>query len=286
MTRILRPLALAVFCLGLLTSAAVSVASADPGPEFQRYVALGDSYTAAPFVPTLQVAGGCYRSTNNYPALAARALGVPTFVDRSCSGAQTKDMTTSQLPGVAPQFDGLTADTDLVTVGIGGNDFSVFGTMVGYCPTLRASDPTGAPCRDAMRADGEDRLFAAIAETRARVTAVVAAIRERSPEATILVVGYPEIGPRVGTCTDLMPLADGDYKYANQVNQRLTWALRDAATANHVGYVDVWSASQGHDVCSADPWINGQFTDPTRAAGFHPFANEQLAVAGLIVAES
>ncbi len=47
-------------------------------------------------------------------------------------------------------------------------------------------------------------------------------------------------------------------------------------------YVDVWSASQGHDVCSADPWINGQFTDPIRAAGFHPFANEQLAVAGLI----
>jgi len=282
MTRILRPVALFVFCLGLLTSAAQPVASADPGPDFQRYVALGDSYTAAPFVPTLQVAGGCYRSTNNYPALAAQALGVPTFVDRSCSGSQTKDMTTSQLPGVGPEFDALTPDTDLVTVSIGGNDFSVFGTLVGYCPTLRASDPTGAPCRDAMRADGDDRLLTAVAQTRIRVTTVVAQIRERAPRATILVVGYPQIPPRVGTCPDLLPLADGDYKYAVQVNQRLTWALRDAATANHVGYVDVWSASQGHDVCSADPWINGQYTDPTRAASFHPFANEQLAVAGLV----
>jgi lysophospholipase L1-like esterase len=284
MTRMLRPLTLVTFCLGLLASAAMPVASADPGPQFQRYVALGDSYTAAPFVPTLQVAGGCYRSTNNYPALTAAALGVATFVDRSCSGSQTKDMTTSQLPGVGPEFDALTPDTDLVTVSIGGNDFSVFGTLVGYCPTLRASDPTGAPCRDAMRADGEDRLFAELAETRVRVTTVVAQIRERAPEATILVVGYPEIAPRVGTCPDLMPIADGDYRYANQVNQRLTWALRDAATANHVRYVDVWSASQGHDVCSADPWINGQYTDPTRAAAFHPFANEQLAVAGLIEA--
>jgi len=282
MTRVLRPFALAIFCLGLLTSASLPTAAADPGPEFQRYVALGDSYTAAPFVPTLQVAGGCYRSTNNYPALAAQALGVPTFVDRSCGGAQTKDMTTSQLTGVGPQFDDVTPDTDLVTVSIGGNDFSVFGTLVGYCPTLRASDPTGAPCRDAMRAGDDDRLFTAIAQTRVRVATVVAQIRERAPEATILVVGYPQITPRVGTCPDLLPLADGDYKYAVQVNQRLAWALRDAATVNHVGYVDVWTASQGHDICAADPWVNGQYTDPTRAASFHPFANEQLAIAGQI----
>jgi hypothetical protein len=45
----------------------------------------------------------------------------------------------------------------------------------------------------------------------------------------------------------------------------------------------VWQASQGHDVCSADPWINGQRTDPTRAQQFHPFANEQAAIADLIV---
>ena len=204
-------------------------------------------------------------------------------VDASCSGAQTKDMFGSQLPGVAPQLEAVTPGTDLVTLGIGGNDFQVFGTLVGFCPTLMSSDPTGAPCRDAMRSEGEDRLLTAVSATRQRIVGVIEAIKERAPRARVVVVGYPEILPRQGTCPSLMPLATGDYRYGNQVNQRLTWALREAAAQEHVEYVDVWDASQGHDVCSPDPWVNGQRTDLSRAQAFHPFANEQAAVADLIV---
>jgi lysophospholipase L1-like esterase len=274
--------------VALLPGAATATAGPVPQGDtaVTRYVALGDSYTAAPLVPQVIPAGGCYRSTNNYPHLVAAALGVPDFVDASCSGAQTKDMFTSQLAGVAPQLDAVTADTDLVTVSIGGNDFGVFGTIVGYCPTLRDLDPTGAPCRTAMRSGGHgDRLFQAIAVTQERVTGVVEAVRARAPHARILVVGYPEVAPRAGTCPDLLPLADGDVKYANQVNQRLTLALRHAAARTHAGYVDVWHASAGHDICSSDPWINGQYTDYTRAQSYHPFADEQAAVAGLVVGE-
>ena len=32
---------------------------------------MGDSFTAAPFVPLTDVAYGCYRSSNNYPSLLA-----------------------------------------------------------------------------------------------------------------------------------------------------------------------------------------------------------------------
>ncbi|PRY62588.1 GDSL-like lipase/acylhydrolase family protein [Knoellia remsis] len=268
-------------------SAPTQAAPAPDGdaPAYERYVALGDSYTAAPLVPNLDIAGGCYRSTNNYPSLLARELGVTTFVDASCSGADTTDMTQSQLAGVAPQLDNLTPDTDLVTLSIGGNDFNVFGTLVGYCTTLRASDPTGSPCRDEMRSDGQDRLLAAVKETRARIDAVIAEIEERSPDARILVVGYPQIAPRQGTCPDLLPLADGDVSYAVQVNKRLTDALRQAAKSNQVEYVDVWKASQGHDICSGDPWVNGQVTDITRAQNYHPFANEQRAIADLLIDE-
>jgi lysophospholipase L1-like esterase len=273
----------AVLAIALLPElTAGTSAGATPRPV-TRYVALGDSYTAAPFVPTLMPAGGCFRSTNNYPHDVARTLGIADFVDVSCSGAQTKDMFASQLPGVAPQLDAVTPGTDLVTLGIGGNDFDVFGTLVGFCPTLAPSDPTGAPCRDAMRSDGQDRLLSAVAVTKQRVLGVIDAIKERAPQARVVVVGYPEILPRQGTCPSLMPLATGDYRYGNQVNQRLTWALREAAAQEHVDYMDVWQASQDHDVCSADPWVNGQRTDPTRALQFHPFANEQAAVADLIV---
>lgn len=263
----------------LATTAPAQAADAD-----FRYVALGDSYTAAPLVPEVIPAGGCFRSTQNYPHLIAAALGVTDFADVSCSGADTPDMWASQLAGIPPQLDAVTADTDLVTVSIGGNDFSVFGTLVAYCPTLRASDPTGDPCRDAMRADGRDRLLAAVHETRDRIVAVLEEVRRRAPQARIVVVGYLQIAPRDGTCPDRLPLADGDVAYAVQVNQRLTQALRQAAARTGADYVDVWRASQGHDVCSADPWINGQYFSPV-AAPYHPFASEQAAVAQLVLDE-
>jgi hypothetical protein len=52
----------------------------------------------------------------------------------------------------------------------------------------------------------------------------------------------------------------------------------------HSSYVNLFLASRGHDICSAQPWINGQFTDPTRALNFHPFAVEEAAAAQLVLA--
>ena len=80
-----------------------------------------------------------------------------------------------------------------------------------------------------------------------------------------------------------LPLAAGDYAYGERVNRALTEALRYAAKATGSTYVDVWAASQGHDICSDDPWINGAVNDQKRAAAYHPFAAEQIAVADLVV---
>ena len=81
-------------------------------PAYDSYVSLGDSYTAAPFVPLTDVASGCYRSSNNYPRLLAAALHVDELDDRSCSGAQTQDLPQSQRTSfgatVPPQFAALT----------------------------------------------------------------------------------------------------------------------------------------------------------------------------------
>src|SRR5580704_10687403 len=85
------------------------------------YVALGDSYTAGPVIPTQQPTPlGCLRSDHNYPHLLATALQVTTFHDASCSGATTDNMTSPQnvTPGPnPPQFDSLDANTQLVTIG-------------------------------------------------------------------------------------------------------------------------------------------------------------------------
>src|SRR4051794_36724174 len=100
--------------------------SPSTSPSFERYVALGDSYSAGPLIPTTDLAAGCARSDHNYPSLLARELRVRTFVDVTCSGARTADLAASQ-PGfgdatIPPQLRALDRRTDLVTIGIGGND--------------------------------------------------------------------------------------------------------------------------------------------------------------------
>lgn len=247
------------------------------------YVALGDSYTAAPYVPVTKPAGGCFRSSNNYPSLVARALKVSSFADRSCGGATTVDMSTSQKAGIPPQLDALSAGTRLVTLGIGGNDFGVFSTLIVGCPSLRATDPTGAPCEASATRYGPDILLGQLKRTKSRVEGVIQAIKKRAPNAQILVIGAPQIFPSSGTCS-ILPLATGDYAYALKINKALNQTGRAAATAEQVGFVNVWPASQGHDICSSDPWINGSVDHPTQAAAYHPFEAEQRAVAELVEA--
>ena len=47
---------------------------ARPGRTYRSYVALGDSYTAAPLVPSTDTSNGCLRSSGNYPSLVAAAM--------------------------------------------------------------------------------------------------------------------------------------------------------------------------------------------------------------------
>ena len=45
----------------------------------QRYVALGDSFTSGPLVPTTDLADGCLRSDGNYPSLLATSLDLDLY---------------------------------------------------------------------------------------------------------------------------------------------------------------------------------------------------------------
>ncbi len=253
-------------------------------PTHLKYVALGDSYAAAPLVPVTDVANGCFRSSSNYPSIVAKKLGAD-LDDRACAAAESKDFHVSQYPDVPPQLTALKPDVDLVTVGTGGNDERVFGRLVGKCPALRDSDPEGAPCERFMSAGGKDALLAAIDRTEPKVADLLREVTAKAPKAKVLVIGYPRIVSPEDTCREL-PLARGDYAYAEKVNLALTEMLRKAAEATGTTYVDVWKASEGHDICSDDPWINGSVDDEKQAARFHPFANEQAAVADLVVEQA
>lgn len=296
--RRLRRLAAALAGLALVTSC--SPGADDPGdvrrkvqdvtsaaPEsFRRYVALGDSYTAAPLVPTTDVANGCFRSDHNYPSLVAEQLDVKRFVDVSCSGADTADLTSRQQTvrgaTVPPQLRAVTRRTDLVTLGIGGNDFDLFSTLVMTCAQLGRSEPAGSPCADTLQARGVD-LVAEASRISDRVAEAVSAVRRRAPDATVVVVGYPRILPLDGGCKGL-PIARGDYAFGDRVARALNAALGRAARRTGARYVDMYAASKGHDVCSSDPWVNGATTKQRKALAFHPLASGMEAVADEVVA--
>lgn len=250
-----------------------------------QYVALGDSYTAAPLVPPTDTSTICLRSAVNYPALVAKAMAGTELTDVSCSGASTRDTTSPQAGrtgSVPPQFDALRQTTDLVTIGLGGNDDRLFGGVLGRCMRVAASDPAGSPCRDSFASRGSGRLDTTFDDITEHIARVVTGVRERSPHARVLVVGYPQIVPESGTC-DLLPLAAGDYPFAREVNERLTEAVRAAAQRAGAEYVDLWTATAGHDICADDPWINGRVTSAQVALAYHPLAVEQQQVAQLVL---
>ena len=251
-----------------------------------RYVALGDSFSAGPLVPTTDLAGGCARSDHNYPSLVARALRVTTFVDVTCSGATTGDLTGFQRPfedsRVPPQLRAVTPDTTLVTLGIGGNDLDLFATLVRTCPRLRSTDPSGAPCARQLAAVGPD-LDAAVDTISSRVGRALRTIRERAPAAEVVLVGYLRLVPDRGTCAAL-PLAAGDYAEGRRISEALDAALHRAARSTGTTFVDMYAASRGHDICSDHPWVNGSVTDRRRALAYHPFAAGMRADARAVLA--
>lgn len=273
---------------GTPASGAGPAGSSSPTVLSGRYVALGDSYTAAPDIAGGAVGGpagqpaGCGRARRNYPRLVARRLHL-TLADESCNGATTADLAGHQQVGTdsAPaQLDALTPDTALVTLGIGGNDDAVFVHLVSTCFALAQSDPTGAPCAKAAGMDMATVQRTIAQVLSGRLASVIAEIAARSPQARILLVGYPQIVPATGHCPQ-MPLAAGDYAYARGIIEGLNAGMQQAAQAGGASYVDTWSASAGHDICAADPWIAGA-VPAGPAAPFHPYAVEQRVVAGLV----
>ncbi|HQR28227.1 MAG TPA: SGNH/GDSL hydrolase family protein [Nocardioides sp.] len=254
------------------------------------YVALGDSYSAGPLVPAGRPdPRGCFRSTNNYPAFLAGYLQVRSYRDVTCSGATTEDLFAPQgllLGGERPpaQLSALSRGTDLVTVGIGGNDFGLFGSLIATCGRLAAAEPAGAPCREHFTdAQGVDTLARDARLIQANVARVLREVRARAPEARVYVVGYPRILPADGTVCAQAPLAAGDYRWADSVERLLNRSLRRAALASGARYVDLYAASAGHDVCAGPAaWVNGNQLLLGVAADYHPFLRGMRGIARAI----
>lgn len=226
-----------------------------------EYVALGSSYAAGlglgPREPGSPIV--CMRSSMGYPHLLARMTGL-SLVDMACSGSTTAQILRGGQVFLGPQIAAIGAHTRLVTITSGGNDVGYIGDLTlasgraGFLGRLFWKGPKPAA----------DRAFAELTDT---FRTIVQAIRKQAPKATIALVSYPVVLPDTGTCAGLgfdQRMAD----IGREVATRLHEATRLAAEQSGAIFVDMASASKGHDACSHDPWVNG--TSGESGAPFHP----------------
>ncbi|MBJ7348923.1 MAG: SGNH/GDSL hydrolase family protein, partial [Thermoleophilaceae bacterium] len=239
---------LSVAVIAMIALCVPAFASATSG----RYVALGDSFTAGSGVLPVETETPifCARSLINYPHLAQIELDYDSFADVSCGAAQTKDMLGVQTVfGGAkhqPQFNALTADTRLVTLGIGGNDIG-FLPLGLSCLTL---SPFGSPCKHNYVKNGVDEVEQRITATEPKIVATVQGIHERSPLAKVFVVGYQRIVNPTGIgCWPKLPIAYGDAPWLDGIERHLNAMIKRVAESNGATYVDVYTPSIGHDAC-------------------------------------
>jgi lysophospholipase L1-like esterase len=275
--------ALIAVLVGLVVAAPASQATAPV-----RYVALGDSYSAASGVlpPDPAAPFNCIRSTGNYPHLIAAATGAE-LTDVTCGGADTSDYFTPQYDNVPPQLDAVSADTELVTMTIGGNDSGVFINSIVQCGVAGASTlGQGSPCKDQYGSSFENTVRNT---TYPSLVNALTAVTAAAPDAEVAILSYPWILPTSGGCFDKMPVAEGDVPYLRSLQTTLNDAVRRAAEATGATYVDLNEVSEGHDACQplGVRWIEPvlQGTNPVivhpNALGEQEMAKQAMAVLGL-----
>ncbi|MFJ8160838.1 SGNH/GDSL hydrolase family protein [Streptomyces sp. NPDC096136] len=274
-----------------LAAAAAALAPASAAPAAAapartlNYVALGDSYSAGAFVRPWAEDDGCGRSALNYPRQAAGRLRV-RLTDVTCSAAEVRAGALepqSELagpPSVPPkggwaprpaQVRAVSAATDLVTVGLGGNSVG-FAEIVRKCVERGlASLGLGHPCSSAYSggaaATALEGRFTAL---RADFATLLGEIRRRAPHAKVAVVGYPAVvdeaaGCRWGSWPQLGTVAKGDMPWLDSLERRVNTLLREQAERAGALYVDTYTGSTGHGVCAAGGrrWMYGIKDDLT-----------------------
>ena len=277
-----------------------------PGTGPSKYVALGDSYAAVGRIaPGAWGAGpvACVRTSDAYPTVVARELGVGTFVNATCGGAVVDDFRATGRTGAPPQFDALDADTDLVSMTIGGNDVG-FGAVIVACALRPNTAPELLPLVDGATgnlskgfdpttgcSDVIDRQAAeALERLDQRLDDVYAEIAQRAPRARVVTIGYLAAVPeddsviqQSPSCAPFMAISAEERAKVRGFQDSINRVVRDAAERN--GVTVVIPDEPGHSMCTSPDtrWVD--FTGlETGAVPVHPTSAGHAHVADRVLA--
>ena len=250
MQRLRRAAAIAAASLAVLILAPDAAGAQRPRLD---YVALGDSYSSGAGAGSY-IDQTCYRSLNAHPVLLAAELDAAlTFA--ACGRASTEDV-------LDEQVQALDATTDLVTIGIGGND-------IGWSSAVAACIAPLLNCFPVI----EEAERKVTEELPAKLDAVYTVIEERSPDAEVYVTGYPRLFAARNTCDALSTISIAEQERMNVGADLLSAVIEEAAASHGFTYVDVRDDFTGHETCSREPWLHG-FT--LLNASYHPKASGHI----------
>ena len=243
---------LAISLAALVAAPALAAVTAPPaqaaGPS---YVALGDSYSSGTGTRSYVSDGtSCQRSNLAFPQLLAAQKGY-SLTFKACAGATIPTVTSTQLSA-------LTSTTRYVTLSVGGNDAG-FADVLTECATpFWAGDCDGA-------INGANAYINGTLP--GRLATLYSSIRTRSPQAKVVVVGYPRIfnGEDCNAATWFSPEEETRLNAtANLLNSKLA----SAAAARGFSFANPTSRFVGHAVCDDVEWLNG-LSNPV-GESYHP----------------
>ncbi|MBU6255952.1 MAG: SGNH/GDSL hydrolase family protein [Chloroflexi bacterium] len=271
------------------------IGSDDSSLPTLNLVVLGDSYASAalPFDRgTLQVLGApsvCARGPA-WPRLLKPANIRLSLTHVSCSGAVVADLVDRRMRAGEPlQVQALTADTDVVMLGIGGNDAG-FSSVFAACRSEDAAACIAAGQRMKPQA-------AALSGTLVRLYRTILA---KAPNAVVIVVMYADSLPTAGSpdldaCSALRApgdsISDADLAVLNEWGSDIANRVRGAVAAvddPRLRVADLADAFLGHRLCDPVPYQwgrDGEIPFHPNAAGHAALAARLSAVLDTLVTE-
>ncbi|ORA59272.1 SGNH/GDSL hydrolase family protein [Mycobacteroides franklinii] len=222
------------------TAGVPSIASAEPVAGAQL-VSIGDSFMAAgsnAAAITGPVGTACNQATDNVAHVVASSFPQMTFADYSCVGALSTDVFTTSTRG--PQIVGLSPDTKVAIVSIGGNDAG-FEQIATDCLFALSCPP-----------EKKAQFSANVASVGPKLTGAYAAIRRAAPNARVFTVGYLPILPAdaKGCLVGLINTQE-TITFLNGLQRQLNDTI--IAESSKAGFTPVIPATgSDHSVCAAD----------------------------------
>lgn len=260
------------------------------------YAAWGDSYSSGEGVEPFEVSGGsCHRSVDAYPRVLEQNSSLKLRLSDAfvaCSGAVTSAITLGDGTN-SPQMDTLSVDTDLVTMTIGGNNmrFAEFAAACAFPIQGDACTIGGSATNTAMARVINDVI--------PDVQYMLETVRDElitsdNTDATVLVMGYPQIVPSTwsSSSTGCDWLDSDETPAIRHVITQLNTAIKNEVEA--IGYnFHFLSANAsgspfaGHELCRPSTDTEPNFFNNVNASNpveftFHPNQAGQEAYAELI----